>query len=202
MHKKGLLVLLIFWCQMAACYSQSLDYRILQDINVHRNTKLDGTFKIINHTGPPICFVAGVGLAGLLHLQGKKADAYNQLVAPAANLILTIALKEIIGRPRPYSTYPAIQNLTDGGSSAFPSGHTSTAFTLATAVTLAYPEWYIAVPAYAWAGTVGYSTMHLGVHYPSDVIAGALLGSLTTYASYRLCRYLSKSEGHKKPVSI
>jgi undecaprenyl-diphosphatase len=43
-----------------------------------------------------------------------------------------------------------------------------------------YPKWYIAAPAYLWAGSVGYSRMYLGVHYPSDVFGGAVLGTTTS----------------------
>jgi membrane-associated phospholipid phosphatase len=53
-----------------------------------------------------------------------------------------------------------------------------------------YPKWYIIVPSICWAGAVGYSRMHLGVHYPSDVVAGALVGAgsawLTHYVNKKL----------------
>ena len=58
-----------------------------------------------------------------------------------------------------------------------PSGHTSSVFATATSLSMAYPKWYVVVPSFVWAGSVGYSRMHLGVHYPSDVIIGALVGS-------------------------
>jgi undecaprenyl-diphosphatase len=58
-----------------------------------------------------------------------------------------------------------------------PSGHTSFSFTTATSVYLMYPKWYVALPAFAWATSVGYSRMYLGLHYPSDVLMGAVVGS-------------------------
>ncbi|ULT24063.1 phosphatase PAP2 family protein [Sphingobacterium sp. E70] len=40
----------------------------------------------------------------------------------------------------------------------------------------AYSKWYVVAPSLLWAGSVGYSRMYLGVHYPTDVLAGAVLG--------------------------
>ena len=59
-------------------------------------------------------------------------------------------------------------------SSSFPSGHTASAFAFATAVTADVP--ILAVPLFGLATAVGYSRVHTGVHYPADVMAGAILG--------------------------
>ncbi|MGB8358080.1 MAG: phosphatase PAP2 family protein, partial [Bacteroidales bacterium] len=60
---------------------------------------------------------------------------------------------------------------------------------------LDYPKWYVIVPSYAYAGTVAYSRMHLGVHYPSDVLAGALIGSGCAVLSHYVNKKLN---GHSK----
>ncbi|HEU4718905.1 MAG TPA: phosphatase PAP2 family protein, partial [Bacteroidia bacterium] len=90
---------------------------------------------------------------------------------------IVFGLKYTVNRPRPFVTYPDIIKKTKAGSKSFPSGHTSSAFALATSVSLAYPKWYVIAPSYAWACAVGYSRMRLGAHYPSDVAAGALIGA-------------------------
>ncbi|HXY43330.1 MAG TPA: phosphatase PAP2 family protein [Acidimicrobiales bacterium] len=59
-------------------------------------------------------------------------------------------------------------------SSSFPSGHAASAFAFATTVTAEFPE--LSLPMYALATAVCASRLHMGVHYPSDVIAGAVLG--------------------------
>lgn len=92
-------------------------------------------------------------------------------------VIVTTTLKHSINRPRPFETYDFIEKVTSGGSPSFPSGHTSDAFVLATALSLAFPRRYVIVPAYLWAAAIAYSRMSLGVHYPVDVLVGILIGS-------------------------
>jgi undecaprenyl-diphosphatase len=59
-------------------------------------------------------------------------------------------------------------------SSSFPSGHTASAFAFAATVSADFP--LLALPLFGVASVVGYSRVHTGVHYPSDVIAGSVLG--------------------------
>ena len=75
-------------------------------------------------------------------------------------------------------------------SSSFPSGHTASAFAFATAFGREYP--LLGLPISALAAAVGYTRVHTGVHYPSDVVAGAVIGSstasLTAALLDRVCR--------------
>jgi membrane-associated phospholipid phosphatase len=109
----------------------------------------------------------------------------------AAVVILTNLMKYTINRPRPFVTYSFIEKESSGGSPSFPSGHTSEAFALATSLSMAYPKWYIIAPSFIWAGAVGYSRMDLGVHYPSDVLAGAVLGAGCAWISYKVNKMLN-----------
>ena len=92
-------------------------------------------------------------------------------------LLVSQGLKAVIDRDRPFTTYPNIEKLSSGGDSSFPSGHTLEAFAIAAAISLLYSRKKIILPVYTWAVLVAYSRMALGVHYPSDVLAGVVIGT-------------------------
>jgi membrane-associated phospholipid phosphatase len=107
---------------------------------------------------------------------------------------ITMGTKIVVNRTRPFATYPFIIKRYDENSDySFPSGHTSAAFCTATSVSLYYPKWYVIAPAYLWAASVGWARMYQGVHYPSDVLAGAVVGAGSAWLSY----YIQKKLAHK-----
>jgi undecaprenyl-diphosphatase len=85
-------------------------------------------------------------------------------------------LKNGCQRRRPPEAIPSFNSVIHASDRfSFPSGHTCGAFLLAAIVTVHYPA--LAVPMYLWATGVGLSRVILGVHFPTDILAGALLGS-------------------------
>jgi len=91
--------------------------------------------------------------------------------------LISQGLKLVIDRERPFVTYPYIEKLSTGGDSSFPSGHTLEAFAMAALLSVLFRKKRIVIPVYIWAFAVGYSRMALGVHYPSDILAGILIGT-------------------------
>ncbi|WP_256539714.1 phosphatase PAP2 family protein [Mucilaginibacter aquariorum] len=92
---------------------------------------------------------------------------------------LMVLIKHLVKRRRPFVQNINIVPVYRAGSTSFPSGHAATSFSTAMALSNAYPKWYVIAPSFLWAGSVSYSRMYLGVHYPTDVTAGAILGTGT-----------------------
>jgi membrane-associated phospholipid phosphatase len=191
---KTVSVFLILQLMHTACLGQNFDQRLLQRIN-GQNTRYDKFWKGMSATVTPFSVATPVIMFGYGHYYKQsetRKKAIIQAEALALNTILTFGLKWSINRERPYVNDPLIYKKTKTGPHSFPSGHTSLAFATATSLTLAYPKWYVAVPAYTWAGAVGYSRMHLGVHYPSDVLIGALVGTLSSFAIHKINQRMAR----------
>lgn len=199
MHRKFLLFFTLLICCSITSNGQNADIRLLREINLNRNQSLDGTFIAITNSAKPISVGLPIGLLGVGLITKDSALTRNALVIGTSVVVSTVVstlLKQSINRPRPFETYPDIENRTIVGSSSFPSGHTSGAFSLATSLSLSYPKWYIIVPSYAWASAVAYSRMDLGVHYPSDVLMGAVVGAGSAW----LCHYVNKKVFRQKNI--
>jgi membrane-associated phospholipid phosphatase len=183
-------------------FGQNADINLLKQINLNRNKSLDPTFKFVSNTVLPLTLA--VPAASMVYALIKKDSASrSQAIIFASSVvvsgIITYSLKYAVGRKRPYVTYPIIDNVTTENDPSFPSGHTSWAFALATSASISYPKWYVIVPSFLYAGAVGYSRLHLGVHYPSDVFVGALIGSGSAFLGYKLNHWLFvKKHTHKK----
>jgi membrane-associated phospholipid phosphatase len=157
----------------------SIDLQILKSAINSRNNLLNELFIPITHSIEyaifliPILFLA----YGIIR---KSAILRQKAIFIICSVLLSATLctifKHIFDKERPFKTYQFIHNLVNAGSASFPSGHTSDAFVLATAISLAFPNRLVIFSMYFWATLVGYSRIYLGVHYPSDVLAGAILG--------------------------
>jgi undecaprenyl-diphosphatase len=89
---------------------------------------------------------------------------------------LSFLVKDVTHRARPFEAHPAIDPLYTVHSSSFPAGHAATAF--AGAVLLAFVAPRCAPFALALATLIATSRVYVGVHYPTDVVAGAALGAV------------------------
>jgi len=117
------------------------------------------------------------------------------VLATAVGGLAVFAIKVAVDRPRPPSHFAALGvevKAPDGvpPDRSFPSGHAQTAFAAAVYLSLLFPRG--AAAFLALAALVGLSRIALGVHYPSDVLAGAALGSALSIAAFLIARRIER----------
>ena len=172
------------------------------DINtVHRINSWDGKFirnynKVISRSEPYVAVGVPVAMALAAWIKDDRdllKDAVYVGTSVAGAFAVTYGLKYIVGRDRPYERYPdRVHPYSLEDSPSFPSGHTATAFALATSLSIRYPKWYVIAPTALWACSVGISRMNEGVHYPTDVLAGAALGAGFAVANIYINKWLNR----------
>ncbi len=194
--RKLLMLLPFFFFTVNALQAQSVsELNTLRRINPDNPNStiwnnLSNTSKYIS-VGVPVAYFA----AGLMHdNKALKQKAAYTAAAILLNTASTTLLKNVVKRERPYHTYTGIFPDKIESDYAFPSGHTSSAFATATSLAITTKKWYVAVPAFAWSASVGYSRIYLGQHYPSDVIMGAIVGT----SSAIICHWASKQLAKRK----
>ncbi|HML04576.1 MAG TPA: phosphatase PAP2 family protein [Methanobacterium sp.] len=108
--------------------------------------------------------------------KGRKV-AVLSILALITGYFLTEILKFIVARPRPFDVLGGVRVLAPIGDYSWPSGHSVASFTVATIIGKEYGLIYFII-FIIFAGLVAFSRVYNGVHYPSDVISGALIGIL------------------------
>ena len=125
------------------------------------------------------------GLFGLVILVFGDDDRFAAVgaggLAAIASVLLFMMLKRVTGRERPDAPH-AWATLLPPDHFSFPSGHTMTAFAVTVAISLFYPM--LAGPLLFCAFSIAISRILLGMHFLSDVMAGALIGSALGFAAY------------------
>jgi membrane-associated phospholipid phosphatase len=176
-------------------YAQNIDVDILKGINPRYPTSQYWIQTSSSAYWVPGTFTVGSLAYGFIANDYKeKMRGCQSLISVGTAIVFTEILKPIVHRTRPGDAYPneIFPNSPTHGSS-FPSGHTTLAFATATTIALEYKKWYITVPAYLWAGSVGYSRMYLGKHYPTDVLAGAAIGIGGAYLGHWLTKKIFRN---------
>jgi membrane-associated phospholipid phosphatase len=184
------------FCREVPRRTATVDTRGLGAVYCTGSPFLERPLQGAHATARPV-FYGAVPLAwGGALLSGEDqayADAYRLTVAQGATYGLVLGLKHAVGRPRPYvtraltsrSSHYADAQRADAYTS-FPSGHAALSATLVTSWSLSQPKWYVVGPGSAWAAAVALSRLHLGVHYPSDVIVGMGIGVGVAFLIHQL----------------
>ena len=121
------------------------------------------------------------------------------LVAGAASVIARLGFTELIRffyqHPRPFTALPDVHQLFTDSAWSFPSGHAMFFFAMATAIYLYNKKWGIGFLLAAALITVG--RVIAGVHYPSDIVGGAIIGALIASITVYFARKLLAEKAHQ-----
>ena len=197
---------LFLCCLETSVIAQNADIDLLKSINKNetnfknRYLELNASSVTAISIGVPV----GIAIAGFIsHDNNLKRDALYMGGAFLVSSIVTLSAKRIVNRPRPFEKYSFIVKRDDeSGGMSFPSGHTSSAFCIATSLSLRYRKWYVIAPAYLFATSVGWARMYQGVHYPSDVLAGALVGAGSAWLGWKAQNWFWGKKKQKKKVTL
>ena len=143
---------------------------------IHRRLALASFFRIVSQLGDGWVWLALAPALLLVHGAAALATLGRMATMAVVGLLLYRWIKRITGRPRPYQAHPSIVRIAAAlDRYSFPSGHTLHAVCFTTLVVSVFPDaWtWILVP---FTTLVAASRVILGLHYPTDVIAGGALG--------------------------
>ena len=160
---------------------------------------MDGVVKFITHLGDEGYLWIAIGIV-LLFWKKTRAIGATVLVSLLLDyLIVNVTLKVLVARPRPYVVNKAIVPLVGGvsGYRSFPSGHSGGAFSAMSAVYRWVPK-KIGIPALVLAALVALSRLYVGVHYPTDIIAGCVIGFACSFVAKCLVQKILKKLEEKK----
>jgi undecaprenyl-diphosphatase len=188
------------------------DQSILSLLTSPALSALQPFFFVLTELGSPMALFIYSAIAFAIGNKDLKKIAAILIIAFLMGTLVTEDLKELVQRPRPYEGIAPVYLFSNPNS--FPSGHAVAAF-LAATILLIYAGWKLGLAGYAAASLIGISRIVLNVHYPTDVLGGAIigiaLGGLVIFAAY-LMGIIKKSEfiqsanvhhaheGNKKPL--
>ena len=146
---------------------------------------------------PLVCFYTHLGDAGLLWIvlclgmlcyKPTRKAGFAGLAALVLGFLCTnVVLKHLVGRTRPWLDVAGLVALVqEGDPNSFPSGHTCSSFAAAMAWWKLAPKQWMRVGGMAMAVCMGLSRLYVGVHYPSDVLAGCLIGLACGWLAWKL----------------
>ena len=191
--KKYVLITLIGLLGCCQANAQHWDINTVKKVN---QWEIHNLSRGLSHSG--IILPIGVPTAmGIYALVKKDHPLLKDAVYIGTSVIealgITYAFKYTFDRQRPFEKYPdRIHPIEKEDSPSFPSGHTAAAFSLATSLSITYPKWYVIAPSAVWACGVGLARINQGVHYPSDVLTGAVIGTGCAFLNIYINRWLNK----------
>lgn len=141
--------------------------------------------EFITHLGDAGIFWIALGVGLFVYKKTRRTGLIMLLCLLGVFVVNDLILKPLIARPRPFDTIPGLVSLVYEDSFSFPSGHTSSSFACALPLALLLGR-KKGILAYVLATLIALSRLYVGVHYPTDVIGGAVIGTLVSWGIFVL----------------
>ena len=176
-------------------YILALDGEILLWIQMYlRHEVLTPVLTFITHLGDKGLFWIVLSLLLLIKKSTRKTGFLSLLSLLVTFLIVNVCMKNGFARIRPYETLTDLLFLIEKQSDfSFPSGHSASSFASAVVLFKQLPKRY-GIPILILAVLIAFSRIYMGVHYPTDILAGILIGSIVAL----LIVYVNKRIEKKK----
>ena len=176
-------------------YILALDGEILLWIQMYlRHEVLTPVLTFITHLGDKGLFWIVLSLLLLIKKSTRKTGVLSLLSLLITFLIVNVCMKNGFARIRPYETLTDLLLLIEKQSDfSFPSGHSASSFASAVVLFKRLPKRY-GIPILILAVLIAFSRIYMGVHYPTDILAGILIGSIVAL----LIVYVNKRIEKKK----
>ena len=167
---------------------QNMDSAILLAVQEMRSSILDPVVQAYTSMGNLGAVWIAMSAVMLCFRNTRKAGVLALLAMLLGLVCTNLTIKPLVERPRPWLDLPILPLVAEDDPHSFPSGHTCAAFAAAMIWVRTLPWRWGRIAAAALAVCMGLSRLYAGVHYPSDVLAGALVGSLCAWAVWTLSR--------------
>lgn len=177
----------------------TLDGNILLWIQEHlRGDVLNDLMVWYTHMGDGGLLWLGLSLVLLCFPRTRRAGLLALMALALGGLFTNLLLKPLVDRTRPWLIVNGLYALVgEPDPHSFPSGHTCAAFAAAGVWFRNLPGRWLGAVGLGMAALMGFSRLYVGVHYPSDVLAGALIGLFCAWLALRLAPYLPKWDKKK-----
>lgn len=162
-----------------------------------RNDFLTPVFTFLTHLGDHGYFWIALTILFLLLKKTRKVGGLMTCSLLLNTLVNNVLLKNLVARTRPYEVVDGLHRIIEAQSDySFPSGHTGSAFAAAVVVFLMGPR-KIGVPVLVFAFVIAFSRLYVGVHFPTDVLGGAVIGAVIAYL---VCAVYRRKTGQKGSI--
>ena len=175
----SILLFLFIWLNLESLSSQNFEHDVSNYVQSFRNNKLTSYMKFVTHVGDLYGYIAIILILGIFLLLKRRFNLVIQIVSVVvSSALLNLVLKSIINRPRPYG-----EALVNVNFHSFPSGHAMSAMVFYGLMIYFLFELksfnlkvLLSTICVLMIFFIGISRIYLGVHYPTDVVAGYLGG--------------------------